>query len=256
MRVDHIVQRDGRDVTALNGNTYSDVSDPRSSVLDSQAIFAQELSAKSPEARRALIEAVHRTHDGRDKLLVEPPSGRLLLVWAEAFLTGDGNIKLIKIGDRISVGAQAGPVIARFDHAAPPPTAGWSGWASDIWERVRFSSPEMLPSSLLERLGITQAATRQLEAPPWVTYEKSKDGRSLIATWTGWPGDGKVMTMEWVTTEAFPVGSGKVLLYSATTKTEFEIPFTQDAAGLHVTFPASWPDRNKQFYQMTIVPGP
>ncbi len=129
-------------------------------VTSSSAIFALDLSPDSPDEVRTLVASVNGTRDGRDKLLLELPSGSFLLVWADALITGDGAIELIGMGDRVSVGEQTGRVVARFDHGAPPPTPGLRGRAKDLWQDVRFTPPAMLPSPLLNGLGVSIAATR------------------------------------------------------------------------------------------------
>jgi alpha-L-fucosidase len=70
-------------------------------------------------------------------------------------------------------------------------------------------------------------------------FTQSKDGRSLYAFFFGWPPGGRLVVKSFAKTGAATdllaqrVGSLSLLGSSAA------IPWTQDAAGLHVTLPAT-----------------
>jgi alpha-L-fucosidase len=74
-----------------------------------------------------------------------------------------------------------------------------------------------------------------------VRYTRSKDGDAVYAILLGWPGNGRQVTLSAVTASRFPVGTGKVFLFGPTGGPAIELPFTQDASGLHVTLPAAQP---------------
>jgi alpha-L-fucosidase len=74
-----------------------------------------------------------------------------------------------------------------------------------------------------------------------VRYTASKDGDAVYAILLGWPGNGKQITLASVTPARFTVGAGKVYLFGPVGGQAIELPFTQDAGGLHVTLPATQP---------------
>jgi alpha-L-fucosidase len=74
-----------------------------------------------------------------------------------------------------------------------------------------------------------------------IRYTKSKDGDAVYAITLGWPGNGKQVNLTSVTTNRFPVGSGKVFLFGPTGGAAIGLQFTQDGSGLRVTLPSTQP---------------
>lgn len=74
-----------------------------------------------------------------------------------------------------------------------------------------------------------------------IRYTRSKDGDAVYAIVAGWPGNGMQVNMTAVTTSRFAVGTGKVFLFGPVGGTAINLPFTQDANGLHVTLPSTQP---------------
>ncbi len=86
------------------------------------------------------------------------------------------------------------------------------------------------------------ADARATYTPQDIRFTQTKDGRMLYAFFFGWPPDGKLTVRSLAQTDTGSGMSGPRLASLTLLGSREVIPWTQDAAGLHVTLPAHAPN--------------